>query len=118
MPGVGVGSYSFKMPGMDGWNGPPAPWQPPPHQQQSQQAPQPPPQPQPPQQQQQQAGFLRDFARPEQYAQHLFPQPQQAPRGGIGPEHMQVHSRLLSASGSPERPWVPSAYQTVRLLGH
>ena len=93
VPGASVGSFSFKMPGMDGWNGSPAPWQPPPHQQQSQQpqpqqAPQ--PQPQPPQQQQQQGGILRDFARPEHFAQHLFPQPQQAPGGGIDPEHMQV----------------------------
>lgn len=95
MPGASVGSFSFKMPGMDGWNGSPAPWQPPPHQQQAQQ-PQPQPQqasqPQPlqQQQQQQQGAFLRDFARPEHFAQHLFPQPQQAPAGGIGPEHMQV----------------------------
>ena len=85
MPGASVGSL----------NGSPAPWQPPPHQQQAQQ-PQPPPQqasqPQPlqQQQQQQQGAFLRDFARPEHFAQHLFPQPQQAPAGGIGPEHMQV----------------------------
>ena len=114
MPGISVGSHSFKMPGMDNWNGSPAPWQPPPHQQQSPQpqpqpqpqpAPQPPPQPQlqPLQQQQQPAGFLRDFARPEHFAQHLFPQPQQAPGGGIGPEHMQVHNCLLSASALTEK---------------
>ena len=91
MPGASVGSFSFKMPGMDGWNGSPAPWQPAPHQQQLQQPqPQQASQPQPPQQQQQQGGFLRDFARPEHFAQHLFPQPQQTPGGGIGPEHTQV----------------------------
>ena len=71
MPGVSVGSYSFKMPGMDGWNGSPAPWQPPPQQQQLQQPPE-------QQQQQQQGGHVRRGARLDPYVPHLFPQPRLA----------------------------------------
>ena len=78
------GGYSFKMPGMEGWNAAPLPMgqiQPLPQHHQ--------PQHQQPQQPQQQQGGMGQHLP---YPQQLFSQPQQKPGASIGLEHMQVRA--------------------------
>ena len=113
MPGMPRGSYSFKMPGMDGWNAPPPPM----NQYQST------PQQQPPQQQQQQSPIQQppqqggqgpDFQQHIPFVQQLFPQPQpqQRPGAGIGPEHMQVRVLSLPLQGS----WLISVQEFINVV--
>ena len=99
MPGIERGSYSFKMPGMDGWNASPLPmnqYQSAPQQQQQQQS----SLQQPHQQPQQQGGFGQDYKAHIPYAQQLFPPPQQKPGPAIGLDHMQAcgHPMQLTLS--------------------